>query len=333
MLMSIMLVVGIFSADVFECGLSANSKHDKIWRPFPENAPKSPTSKMIRMFIVGGTRALEGAWPWYTLIKYRSLNDGKLYICGGSLISANHVLTAAHCAVEMSVEDTNVSIGTTLSGIKVLPEITYNLKKKFIYSKYSANMEKSPRQLHDIAILQLSTQVQFTEHRRPISISSPPSYLANISAYVTGFGAYNVGDDIGTSISDYLQQTRLPLLTKEACSQRWRKLKSYGGGFDIASTQLCAGSLGHGTAQGDSGGPLMIRNDEGQWYQIGITSFGINTGPGYYDQNMAPGIYTRVSSYCEFISSSTNGEVPCDSGNYHLRTLATFMLLLTASLS
>ncbi|KAK6749716.1 hypothetical protein RB195_001991 [Necator americanus] len=169
MLMSIMLVVGIFSADVFECGLSANSKHDKIWRPFPENAPKSPTSKMIRMFIVGGTRALEGAWPWYTLIKYRSLNDGKLYICGGSLISANHVLTAAHCAV-----------------------------------------------------------------------------------------------------------------------QRWRKLKSYGGGFDIASTQLCAGSLGHGTAQGDSGGPLMIRNDEGQWYQIGITSFGINTGPGYYDQNMAP---------------------------------------------
>ncbi|VDM67406.1 unnamed protein product [Strongylus vulgaris] len=120
----------------------------------------------------------------------------------------------------------------------------------------------------------------------------------------------------------------VPLLTQEECSQRWRKLEEYGGGFDIAPTQLCAGSLGHGTAQGDSGGPLMQRDNDGRWYQIGITSFGINIGPGYYDQNMAPGIYTRVSSYCNFIISTTNGEVPCSSGGSLLHSVAFFMLLL-----
>ncbi|KHJ96661.1 hypothetical protein OESDEN_03373 [Oesophagostomum dentatum] len=72
----------------------------------------------------------------------------------------------------------------------------------------------------------------------------------------------------------------------------------------------------------------MLRNNDGRWYQIGITSFGINTGPGYYDQNMAPGIYTRVSSYCDFIKRSTKGEVPCDSGDCQLRIFVLFVMLL-----
>ncbi|KJH45968.1 hypothetical protein DICVIV_07969 [Dictyocaulus viviparus] len=58
--------------------------------------------------------------------------------------------------------------------------------------------------------------------------------------------------------------------------------------FTLAPTQLCCGSFGQGTAQGDSGGPLMVKSANGRWYQIGITSYGINIGPGYYDQNQAP---------------------------------------------
>ncbi|RCN39932.1 hypothetical protein ANCCAN_14152, partial [Ancylostoma caninum] len=113
-------------------------------------------------------------------------------------------------------------------------------------------------------------------------------------------------------MSDYLQQAAVPLINRNLCScpltnrrfhlnrdqliavydkndkQRWQRLKDYEGGFNIASTQLCAGSSGHGTAQGDSGGPLVVRNSDGIWFQIGITSFGINVGPLYYDQGTAP---------------------------------------------
>ncbi|KHJ79500.1 hypothetical protein OESDEN_20851 [Oesophagostomum dentatum] len=126
MLIISILAISISSTIAFECGISTNPQHDKIWRPFRENARKSPISKKIRVLIVGGTAAPPDAWPWHALIKYRSLYDGKLYVCGGSLISSHYILTAAHCAIEMSVDHTVVSIGTTRSSDQS-PEATYNV--------------------------------------------------------------------------------------------------------------------------------------------------------------------------------------------------------------
>ena len=42
--------------------------------------------------IVHGEEALDDAWPWQVMIFY---NGG--YLCGGSLVDGQHVVTAAHC--------------------------------------------------------------------------------------------------------------------------------------------------------------------------------------------------------------------------------------------
>merc|ERR1712168_1078135 len=43
--------------------------------------------------IVGGVEATEHAWPWQVAL---FIDDA--WFCGGSIISENYVLTAAHCA-------------------------------------------------------------------------------------------------------------------------------------------------------------------------------------------------------------------------------------------
>ena len=42
--------------------------------------------------VIGGETAIPGAWPWQV-----ALHSNGRYICGGSLISATWVVTAAHC--------------------------------------------------------------------------------------------------------------------------------------------------------------------------------------------------------------------------------------------
>ena len=48
--------------------------------------------KSNKNYIVQGENAIPGAWPWQVALLY-----GGQYFCGGSLISSQFVLTAAHC--------------------------------------------------------------------------------------------------------------------------------------------------------------------------------------------------------------------------------------------
>ena len=57
----------------------------------PPNCGQRPLQSSLK--IVGGTQAMAGDWGWQAIM----LNMGN-FICGGSLINSQWVVTAAHCA-------------------------------------------------------------------------------------------------------------------------------------------------------------------------------------------------------------------------------------------
>lgn len=93
-----------------------------------------------------------------------------------------------------------------------------------------------------------------------------------------------------------LLKIQIPILNTDYCR------KIYKGRSPITNMQLCAGGfLGRDSCAGDSGGPLMIAtadaNGVSRFIQHGIVSF----GPRQCGTKGQPGIYTKVSSYMEWI--------------------------------
>ena len=53
--------------------------------------------------------------------------------------------------------------------------------------------------------------------------------------------------------------------------------------------------------QGDSGGPLVFREDDGNYTEVGIVSFGHPSGC----ENGYPAVFTRVTSYLDWIQTNS----------------------------
>ena len=82
-----------------ECGLVFSKKNQFISKKFSNNRTK----------IVGGQLAVESSWPTQALINVYS-NLGRS-LCGGTLISRQIVLTAAHCLMSTNPDDYVVYLG------------------------------------------------------------------------------------------------------------------------------------------------------------------------------------------------------------------------------
>jgi secreted trypsin-like serine protease len=68
--------------------------------------------------IVGGVAASQGDFPFIV-----SMQRSGSHICGGSLLNANTVLTAAHCAEGQSASNIKVRAGSLVSDPNPLPSI------------------------------------------------------------------------------------------------------------------------------------------------------------------------------------------------------------------
>ncbi|GFT83460.1 proclotting enzyme [Nephila pilipes] len=231
--------------------------------------------------IVGGIMSSPHEWTWMVALLRRNR-----FFCGGVIINDWYILTAAHCVLGVRVKDLKVRLGE------------YNFNEKHSHQQDIPVAEIKRHALfitltfqHDIALLKLRRQVEYTKFIGSICLPNPGrGSFSDINATVVGWGTVSFGG----KASAVLRQVTIPVWDNDDCD----KVYSF---ERINESFLCAGSPENGedACQGDSGGPLMALNNEGRWEVIGIVSWGRRCGDPTY-----PGVYTRVTSYLDWIAEN-----------------------------
>lgn len=114
-----------------------------------------------------------------------------------------------------------------------------------------------------------------------------------LNSTVSGFG---MTADWGEA-SLLLRYVNLSIISNQVCAQ------TFGTSLIVSSSICTSGANGRSSCQGDSGGPLTAEIAPGRRVIVGIVSFGAADGCtlGY------PAVYTRVTSYLDFIEKYKNG--------------------------
>ncbi|PSN34643.1 Serine protease snake [Blattella germanica] len=250
----------------------------------------------VNPFIIDGEDAEPGQFPHMAALGYIDPSEpGPVsWKCGGTLISDRHVLTAAHCVVSTTRKKPPVEV---LLGAVNLEELDF-LAQKYHVKKITLHPDYNIASAYnDIAIIELDATVKFSDNVQPACLFTKEE-VPNFGLKVTGWGQTS---NSRSSKSNTLKTATLASVPNGECSEFYRNAKKVDKG--VLSNMLCAGDPKKDTCQGDSGGPLQVLTPDSNIYSVvGITSI----GPAVCGGNI-PGIYTRVSTYVDWIEKEVWG--------------------------
>uniref|UniRef100_A0A8C5FVJ0 Si:dkey-16l2.17 n=1 Tax=Gadus morhua TaxID=8049 RepID=A0A8C5FVJ0_GADMO len=235
--------------------------------------------------IVGGSDAVEGAWPWQVDIQ----QGANGHVCGGSLIAADWVLSAAHCFPTRTSGPCDGREEAPQGRKGSVNPLGLRERGTIISPFYS---HESPERGSDLALVQLDGPVEWSEYVRPVCLpDTGVRFPGGRPCYVTGWGHIRQGvslPGVGT-----LQEVMVPIIDQTSCRTMFSVDADGTDVVDILSDMICAGYQegGKDSCQGDSGGPLVCPMGNDTWIQAGVVSFGL----GCAEPNR-PGVYAKVSA-------------------------------------
>lgn len=227
--------------------------------------------------IVGGVPAVKGEFPFQISMQSSSGS----HFCGGSLIKANWVMTAAHCVqgsktmkIVIGLHDQNDKTGTE----------TFTAKRIIAHPQFNRSTLD-----YDYALIELSGDSKF----RPIDLNKVeldiPKNDDQFMVWTAGWGTTSEGS---YTLPKILQKVEVPLVTSEDCNSA----EAYAG--DITERMICAGlkAGGKDSCQGDSGGPLFTQQASGDFTLVGVVSW----GEGCARPNKF-GVYSKINVMVDWI--------------------------------
>ena len=226
--------------------------------------------------IVGGTTVKSSDPVAASTVLLLAKPSSGEYLCTGSLIAQDIIVTAAHC-VAAAASEIQIVFGLSIdsnswnptSSDVVMPITGYLANPHYQGENFQGN------DMGDIAIIHINRPLP--AGFRPAVVL--PSSISLSPGQPTLLAGYGITSGITQKGAGTLRQVTVPILdsvgsTEESIDESHRK----------------------GSCSGDSGGPAFVQSG-GQLYLWGVTSRG--------DQNcQREGIYTRINTYSAWINQA-----------------------------
>ncbi|XP_043282097.1 uncharacterized protein [Venturia canescens] len=233
-----------------------------------------------------------GEYPWQVAILKKDPSES-VYVCGGTLISPRHIITAAHCVKTHAGRDLRARLGEwdVNHDVEFFPYIERDIVNVHVHPEFYAGTL-----YNDIAILTLDHEVDFEKnpHISPACLPDKHDDFTGARCWTTGWGKDAFGD-FG-KYQNILKEVDVPIVSNQVCEHQMRRTR-LGHSFNLHPGFVCAGGEeGKDACKGDGGGPMVCER-HGKWQLAGVVSWGIGCGqPG------VPGVYSRVSYYLDWIT-------------------------------
>ncbi|KAJ8958894.1 hypothetical protein NQ318_019662 [Aromia moschata] len=236
--------------------------------------------------IIGGHEVEPHSIPYQAFLNVTGSNNST-WICGGSLITTNYVLTAGRCCD--GARSIKVVLGAHNPFEEEIEQLVLESTNFTIYPRYATNVYDFIYAM-DIAVVALPTPVKLTRFIQTIGLPNPYDFteeFANRIARVSGWGITDLNND--TSYSPALLAIEHRIMTFTECIEAY---------FDYMGYDMCVETNEtESPCVGDYGSPLTIEGG----IQVGIAAQDYD----HCDRG-SPFVYTRTLNFVTWIKEVTD---------------------------
>ena len=249
-------VIAIYSS--FASAGSVRGSHASLFASTTQEIDESSANTRI----IGGSQTDGKRHPYAV-----SIQDSIGHFCGGSLIAADMILTAAHCQggsydIVIGRHSLNSNSGESIPMRKEIPHPKYN--------------DRTTDADWMLVLLERPTQQNLPFVKLNNDKNSP---RVGEEVTVMGWGD-TTSDDLTQELAEVLMSVDVNTISNSDCDASKGSINGWSDSYNgqITNNMLCAADRGQDSCQGDSGGPLVIQGnsaDGSDDVQVGVVSWGV----------------------------------------------------------